>query len=276
LTIWGLIHHGDQRFAIDLEHQPSYLSIRILSPGTFTVHFDQRLQLLFRRDHGHLFTSQLDLLAVLRDRARILPPYATAFCRLAHRMLAHGHGGAILIVDKDATFHGLELHPTLTPKTSPDRLLQDAMLLDERHHSENLRGKDEKVDQYVHRCLKIEQAHDEALDFVASLTAVDGAVLLNDELGLLGAGVTILTPETAVPDEVISEDPRRPGIEERVKPSAIGGNRHRSAMCFCRQQESLALAIVASQDGNLSLFAKGSNGTVHSIRPYELGVGLDG
>jgi hypothetical protein len=191
-------------------------------------------------------------------------------------MLAHGHGGAILIVDKDAKHHGLELHPTLTPRTSPDRLLQDAMLLDERHHSENLKEKDEKVEHYVHRCLKIEKAHAEALDFVASLTAVDGAVLLNNELGLLGAGATIGTPETALPDEVICEDPRRPGIEERLKPSAIGGNRHRSALCFCKQQESLALAMVASQDGNLSLFAKGRNGTVHAIRPYELGVGLDG
>jgi hypothetical protein len=93
---------------------------------------------------------------------------------------------------------------------------------------------------------------------------------------LLGAGVTILTPDSSMPEEVVIEDPRDPGVERRDKPSSMGGNRHRSALCFCKQQEGLALALVASQDGNLSLFARRSDGLVHAIRPYELGVGLDG
>jgi hypothetical protein len=275
LVAWGLFHHGDQRFAIDLEHKPSYFSIRILAPGSFTVHFDQRLHLLFRRDHGHLFTSELDLLAVFRDRAGIGPPVATALCRLAHRMLAHGHGGAILIVEKNAKPSGVVMHPTLTPKTAPDRLLVDAMMLDERASSGSLREENEPIERYARRRLEIERAHDEALDFVASLTAVDGAVLLDNDLGLSGAGVTILTPDSSIPEEVVIEDPRDPGVERRDKPSSIGGNRHRSALCFCKQQEGLALAMVASQDGNLSLFARRPDGLVHAIRPYELGVGLD-
>lgn len=274
LVIWGLIHHGDQSFAIDLEHKPTHFSVRILRPGTFTVHFDERLQLLFSRDHGHFFEYGLDLLGTMRDRAAIEPDVAAALCRLSRRMLAHGHGGTILVVDKDATHRGLMLHPAMTPSTSPDLILQAAMRRDERVSSGEGRQKDEPVGQYVRRRREIERAHDEALDFVAHLTAVDGAVVLDNELGLLGAGGTIQTPDVAMPAEVVLEDPRALGQERRAPLASLGGNRHRSAVCFCAQQESLALALVASQDGDLSFFARRKDGLVHVLRPYELGVGI--
>jgi len=274
LVVWGLIHHGDQTFAIDLEHRPSYFSARILRPGTFTVHFDERLQLLFSRDHGHFFERGLDLVGTIRDRAAIEPRVAAAICRLARRMLAHGHGGTILIVDKHAKQVGLVAHPALTPATRPDKLLADAMRADELATSEQSSNVREPVGEYVARRMRIEKAHDEALDFVAHLTDADGAVVLDDELGILGAGATIQTPDSAMPSEVVLEDPRRMGQEVRVPLSSLGGNRHRSAVCFCAQQESLALAFVASQDGDLSFFARRKDGLVHALRPYELGVGI--
>lgn len=274
LVVWGLIHHGDQTFAIDLEHKPTYFSARILRPGTFTVHFDERLQFLFSRDHGHLFTKRFDLLGTLRDGAGIEPDVAAALCRLARRMLAHGHGGTILIVDKEAKHQGLVLHPALTPLERPDRLLADAMRLDERAMSGELKVEGEPPGQYFRRRTHIEQAHDEALDFVAHLTAVDGAVVLDNELGLVGAGATIQTPDSAMPKEVVHEDPRSLGEQRHIPISALGGNRHRSAVCFCAQQEGLALALVASQDGDLSFFARRKDGLVHALRPYELGVGI--
>jgi hypothetical protein len=184
------------------------------------------------------------------------------------------HGGALLVVAKDAKPLGVTLHPALTPKVGPDRMLLDAMQLDEKASSEDIRREGESVAEYVRRRMNIERAHDEALDFVASLTAVDGAVLLDSDLGLLGAGVTILTPDSALPDEVVVEHPHHLGLEQRVQPSSMGGNRHRSALCFCKQQAGLALALVASQDGNLSFFARRPDGSVHAIAPYELGVGI--
>ncbi len=274
LVVWGLIHHGDKTFAIDIEHKPTYLSIRILRAGTFTVHFDERLQLLFSRDHGHFFEHGLDLLGTMRDRAAIAPDSAAALCRLARRMLAHGHGGTILVVEKDASHRGLVLHEALSPTPSPDRLLADAVLLDERAATGGLAQRDGLLVQHVQRRMAIENAHDEALDFVARLTAVDGAVVLNNELGLLGAGATIQTPENAMPEMVVLEDPTSLGEERRVSLASLGGNRHRSAVCFCAQQDGLALALVASQDGDLSFFARRPDGLVHVLRPYELGVGI--
>lgn len=274
LVVWGLIHHGDQTFAIDLERTPTYFSTRILRPGTFTVHFDECLHLLFARDHGHFFDGPLDLLGVMRDRADIAPDVAAALCRLAHRMLGHGHGGTILVVAKDADVVGLVHHRALRSANPPDRLLADALQLDERASRGEATDESESPAQYVTRRIRIEKAHAEALDFVAHLTAVDGAVVLDQELGIVGAGATIQTPDSAMPAEIIIEDPRRPGEERRAPIAGLGGNRHRSAVCFCAQQKGLALALVASQDGDLSLIARRRDGLVHAIRPYELGVGV--
>lgn len=274
LFIWGLIHHGDQTFAIDLEHKPTYFSARILRAGTFTVHFDQRLQLLFARDHGAFFDYGLDLQGTMRDRAGLAPLVATALARLAARMLLLGHGGTILVVDKDLPRIGLIAHPSLAPTDGIDTLLADAVAMDEQVVAGSLKQEGESPEQYTRRGMQIEKAHDQALDFVAHLTAVDGAVVLDDELGLLGAGFTIQTPDHAAPAEVVLEDPRQMGVERRVLLSSLGGNRHRSAVSFCSQQKGLALALVASQDGNLSFFARRDDGLVHALRPYELGVGL--
>lgn len=274
LVVWGLIHHGERAFAIDLDHRPPYFATHLLRPGAFTVHYDERLMLLFSRDHGQFFERSRDLLGVIRDRGAIDPDGAAALCRLAQRMLRHGHGGTILVAPKDAPRAGLVPHPALSSADAPDRILADAMRLDARASRGEVREEREPLAQYVERRMRIEKAHAEALDFVAYLTAVDGAVVLDSELGLHGAGATILMPDSAMPQEVVLEDPRTPEVRARVPLATLGGNRHRSAVAFCAQQRERALALVASQDGDLSLFVRGDEGLVHAIRPFELGVGL--
>lgn len=275
LVVWGLIHHGSQTFAIDIEHLPTYYSVRIVRPGTLTVHFDERLLLLFSRDHAQFFERGLDLLGTIRDRAAITPNVAKALCRLAGRMLAHGHGGTILIVDKEADHRGVLFHDSLSPASRRDLFLRDAMRANEANVAPEGGSDRRAIADYLRESREREKAHDEALDFVAQLTAVDGAVVLDNELGLLGAGVTIQTPDSALPREVVLEDPRAIGEECRISSLAsLGGNRHRSAICFCAQQAGLALALVASQDGDLSFFARRADGLVHALRPYELGVGI--
>ncbi len=275
LQIWGLIHHGDQTFAIDLEHKPTYVSLRILRPGTFTVHFDTRLALLFSRDHFYLFEKRLDLLGTLRDRAGIKPVVARDLCRLARRVLALGHGGTILVIDKDAPPVGLKLHPSFTPSTG-NALLYDALAQDERASSGELRTKGMSDAEYVRRHMEVEAQHDEALDFIAQLADIDGAVVIRDDLSLVGFGVTIGTG--VMPQHVMLEDPRNPGTETQVALENLGGNRHQSAVSFCAQQKSLALALVASQDGDLSLVARRKDDLdgplVQVVRPFELGVGI--
>ena len=80
---------------------------------------------------------------------------------------------------------------------------------------------------------------DEACDFIARLSGVDGAVLVTSELNVLSFGVFVKSPN---PDT----GTRR--LEGR-------GARHKSAFWFC-EAHTVALAIVVLQDGDISLLIK--------------------
>ena len=51
LSIWGLIHFGDKRFAIDLTIPEPCLRIEVLATATLRISFDSRLLGTFVRDH---------------------------------------------------------------------------------------------------------------------------------------------------------------------------------------------------------------------------------
>jgi hypothetical protein len=273
LGIWGLLHQGDRGASIDQDLRPTFLHVRVLRPGAFTVHHGGTAVALFVTDHWHIFESGLDLVGMLRgplsDGRR-----AREFVRLASRMLSFGHGGTILIVDREHSVSGLIPHRAFTHPGSPAGLLSGAFEADERFtRREERRGDGESEAHFLRRHRDAEQAHADALDFVARLTAVDGALVMQDDLGVVGFGATIQVGAAEDPP-IVLEDPRLPGTEQEVPVSAIGGNRHRSAVLFCKQQEGLALALVASQDGDLSLVGRKDDGRAHVIRPFELGEGI--
>jgi hypothetical protein len=87
----------------------------------------------------------------------------------------------------------------------------------------------------------------------AQLTAVDGAVVLDDELNILGFGATISMGE-AIPSAT-AENPRASGTrpppdrEKAWQPAAI-------CRRICAQHTGLALALVASQNGAFSLMMR--------------------
>ncbi len=73
--------------------------------------------------------------------------------------------------------------------------------------------------------------------------------------------------------ELFEEDPS--GTNRRALAlSTIPGTRHRSAAFFCAQQAGRALAIVISQDGDVSLFRRLPDGAVLRVGPFALGTGL--
>lgn len=276
LEVWGLIHHGNHTFDVDLTYLPPHLSVRVLRIGTLTVHFDSRLLLLFSRDHFHLFdpdpANRIDLVDILRDRVGLEVPVAVALRRVCLRMVALGHGGTILLTKKGVMPNALKMHDTLTMRDGAVTLLKDVVEQDrERAKGDGAFGEGVREGAAVHRQYAQDEKHREALDCVAQLTAVDGAVVLDDELNILGFGATISTAGS-VPS-VIAEDPSAPG---KITPLDLEGrgNRHRSAVHFCAQQTGLALALVASQDGDFSLVMRKADGGVQVLGPYELGVGL--
>lgn len=93
------------------------------------------------------------------------------------------------------------------------------------------------------------------LDRIAGLTAVDGATIINNQYELLAFGAKIARSEGKSRVERITVNEPIIGGEARlVNPSQSGGTRHLSAAQFIHDQKD-ALALVASQDGNFTVFS---------------------
>ncbi len=94
----------------------------------------------------------------------------------------------------------------------------------------------------------VENGLRDALDAVARLTAVDGAVVINRKLELIGFGTVVKLGQTA-PYKVFRCEDRRATQKKQIAIESYG-TRHRSAFEFCfRNQPSVA--IVVSQDGGV-------------------------
>jgi hypothetical protein len=111
----------------------------------------------------------------------------------------------------------------------------------------------------------------EAIDLVARLTAVDNAVLLDTDLRLRGFGVQVLegdAPEMSFEHaDPYSQDVHIDDL------STFKGTRHPAGVVFCMRQEREAAAIIASQDGRLSLAVKDARGRVRVLGSYERAFG---
>src|SRR6185436_12936673 len=103
----------------------------------------------------------------------------------------------------------------------------------------------------------------EAIEFVARLTAIDNAVLMDTDLNLRGFGVQVI--EADAPQ--IRFEHRNPYSEDvHVDDlSTFKGTRHPAGVIFCMRQEREAAAIIASQDGRLSLAIKDERGGVEVV-----------
>lgn len=88
------------------------------------------------------------------------------------------------------------------------------------------------------------------LHLLADVASLDGAVLIDRELNLVGFGVFMDVISDATVEVFV------PGGGFRTASGAeIGGGRHRSAAAFCRKHEQ-GIAVVISQDGGISVIAR--------------------
>lgn len=110
-------------------------------------------------------------------------------------------------------------------------------------------------------------ASKEAIDAIGGLTAVDGAVILNDRWDVLAFGAKIGRTELGpFVEEVLVREPILGHKPMTVHPSELGGTRHLSAAQFVHEQRD-SLALVASQDGRFTVFGWSlRSGMVHAYR----------
>src|SRR5436190_4439719 len=94
----------------------------------------------------------------------------------------------------------------------------------------------------------------EAIDAIGGLTAVDGALILNDRWDVLAFGAKIgRTQSGPFVEDVLVREPIRGHTPVKMPASELGGTRHLSAAQFIHEQRD-SLALVASQDGRFTVF----------------------
>ena len=166
--------------------------------------------------------------------------------QLAVSMRSHGRGGSLLVVPGSGdTWRESIVWPMLYAVAPPFATLAELA----RVASED--------------AVKLQRA----VDAVAGLTAVDGAVVLTDRYEVLGFGAKITRRRGHEPvDQVLVTEPIEGGEDERVHPERLGGTRHLSAVQFVQDQRDSA-ALVASQDGRFTVFQWSEcEGMVHAHR----------
>jgi hypothetical protein len=160
--------------------------------------------------------------------------------QIAVSMRAHGRGGTLLIVP-----HGSEAWRESivgpTPYTISPPYSELAGLIREEPGERGQR--------------RWQEALRRAIDAVAGLTAVDGAMVLTDECELLAFGAKIGRRDAwARLEHVVDTELIVGAMGRTLHPAQLGGARHLSAAQFA-QDQSDSVVLVASQDGRFTVFA---------------------
>jgi hypothetical protein len=164
---------------------------------------------------------------------------ANTLVQLAVSMRAHGHGGILLVVPAGIESWRESIVQPVSYAVSP-RFSDLAQLSGETPDSERLRVWREELGRTI--------------DWVAGLTAVDGAVVIGDGYEVLGFGAKIARRHGwAQVEQVRVTEPIEGAPAALVHPEELGGTRHLSAAQFVHDQRD-AVALVASQDGRFTTF----------------------
>jgi hypothetical protein len=160
--------------------------------------------------------------------------------QLAVSMRAHKHGGLLVIVPSAHTeWLSSFVHPISYGVSPPFNALAELV-----GRAPQAREQSAWRDQLT-----------EAVDAVAALTAVDGATILTDQYQLVAFGAKIARRKGSLPVERVAvTEPIEGGVAAIVHATSIGGTRHLSAAQLVSDQHE-TLALVASQDGNFTVFA---------------------
>ena len=259
---------------------------RIFEPIGSVFYSSPLSQPLRAADRG--FVQQACRMAKRRYPGKRDDDLDASYSRFLEIILLHiaeiGHGGAIIIVpDEYGDDDRLQKHVNLkypTRSTEPAQALLNAMAsrlqywarFDRLSRMTSIgQSAFEELDALRERKDELRDIHDDAARFVASLTAVDGAVIVTDKLRLLGFGAEIRTEtRQAYPVYIAGSAKGRPYIESSF---SSYGTRHRSTFRFCSRMRH-SVAFVVSQDGGIKAIRK-VGAKVVMWSNFELGFGAE-
>jgi hypothetical protein len=180
---------------------------------------------------------------------------------LLHTAEQH-HGGALLFVpDRVADDDPLLLRNISIKYHLPSTRARDALLeamavrlerndLRERLHEQSMLSREqlEELEALDWNQREHEDSAQDAARFIASLTAVDGAVILTDQLRIIGFGAEVRVSDSGM--DTIYHAKNEEGTAATGGPFTSYGTRHRSAFRFVEGMDP-AVAFILSQDGGI-------------------------
>ena len=241
LVAWALLERD--------RHAYDPLTVHVLAPGVLRVDYAGTPRALYARGeillsggshHAKSPAERLTRTFACWSETSGAHPHATVVTQIAARALAHRHGGMILVIPGNvASPIGVRMHyaladgATLLQRPAPDLAA--------------------------------------AIDRVARLTAIDNALLLDTDLRVRGFGVQVVAGDAP---KLQFEHVHPYSDESHVDDlSTYKGTRHPAGVIFCMRQDTEAAAIIASQDGHLSLATRDAHGAVSVLGSYEHAFG---
>jgi hypothetical protein len=160
--------------------------------------------------------------------------------QLASSMRTHRRGGLVVIVPAGTDrWHESVVHPIKYPVAPGYSAISELLSLTDTERKK----------------LEWQEALLEAIDLIGGFTAVDGATVITHTYDLLAFGVKISRAENSIPvGQIVLTEPLAEAKATKVHPAQNGGTRHLAAAQFVHDQND-AIALVASQDGQFTVFA---------------------
>jgi hypothetical protein len=274
LQIWGLI---------DIPRLPV---LQVFGPdtGVLRVTYLGHTQMTYAHGAGHVraerdpsFVTSIRLIAAAMGLVKRQWYRPRAVLGLADELIRAGHGGAILVSrrPRDEVRQGrINLtYPSLGPLTT----LEEPVL--ETLEANPAGSPDDDLFQHFKSV-----ARQTDVRRTARLGAVDGAVLVDPHLRVVGFGAMIdvqgmrnggrafAVDLPAAVDHLLEgpADLSRVSARREVSVDAVGGQRHQSAVRWCSTSPAAQLALVCSQDGAASIVAPmGPDGDVGVVMNVE-------
>lgn len=189
--------------------------------------------------------------------------YNMCLSRILNCIRDLNHGGTLLLVPDELGKHDQRLEDRASLKHSCSyeyvwRLMREHLELHRKYYDlyfpawrapknvpvnrfHELEILDDKIDDN-------DQALADCFRFIATLSAVDGAVVMTDTFRVLGFGAEVIAHSPNLREISIAEDST--GIKTKSVSIEAYGTRHRSAFRFCSSYEA-AMAFIVSSDGGV-------------------------
>lgn len=265
IIVWS---KGDEQIKIlgfDTPNYNSSLQIKTFEPGKILAQYS-KLKAVVTGDSFEYLKVDSQLVDMSVNSAldqRTKDEYKKAYSKLANYIWKLNQGGTLLIVPDDLE-SSIELPISYSNgEYSQVKEYLDMMIAREKEIINEGHSTNTPSAEIVHKLFFVDEDYamnkywyDESLTQIAQFTAIDGATIITNNLKVLGFGAKIRPRDSQdIPESVFTSDVFE-GSESKEKSIAgLGwGTRHKSAAQFVYDLKE-ALAIVASQDGKLSIMA---------------------